>query len=114
MPSTSFFDFISPFKHMIFHYISKTSVQQSIHIQNRRFSAALRMSLEQNSKGQGVSHATTSSVPQTLQEKVPKSVEDKIPDSAHDTGANEMTGKVSHATGPKGSKVPKVSFSIFL
>lgn len=58
-----------------------------------------------NEKGQGASHATSSSVPGTVQDKAPKSVEDKLPDSVHDTGANPKTGKVSHATGD--SKVPK-------
>ncbi|QIW99595.1 hypothetical protein AMS68_005113 [Peltaster fructicola] len=38
--------------------------------------------------------------------RVPSSVEHKVPDSLHDTGSNEQTGKVSHATGD--SKVPKV------
>jgi hypothetical protein len=72
------------------------------------------MSVQQNAKGQGVSHATTSSVPETIQKKVPQSVEDQLPDSVHDTGANEKTGKVSHATGPKGSKVPQVRSSFLL
>ncbi|CZR55413.1 uncharacterized protein PAC_05300 [Phialocephala subalpina] len=58
----------------------------------------------ENSKGQGVSHATDSSVPEPVQRKAPASVEDKLPDSVHDTGSNPKTGKVSHATGD--SKVP--------
>jgi hypothetical protein len=68
------------------------------------------MSAQQNAQGQGVSHATSSSVPETVQRKVPKSVEDQLPDSVHDTDSNKHTGKVSHATGPKGSKVPQVGF----
>jgi cation transport regulator ChaB len=59
----------------------------------------------QNDKGQGVSHATDSSVPQKAQEKVPAGVEHQLPDSVHDTGSNKQTGKVSHAVGD--SKVPK-------
>jgi hypothetical protein len=53
----------------------------------------------QNERGQGVSHATDSKLPETVQSKVPASVEHKVPDSVHDTGANPQTGKVSHATG---------------
>lgn len=37
--------------------------------------------------------------------QVPESVEQKVPDSVHDTGSNQQTGKVSHATGD--SKVPQ-------
>lgn len=32
-------------------------------------------------------------------------MEEKIPDAAHNTGSNDKTGKVSHATGD--SKVPQ-------
>ena len=71
----------------------------------------INMSAQQNSKGQGVSHATDSSVPSSIQEKVPQSVEDELPDSVHNTGSNDKTGKVRHATGPKGSKVPQVGFN---
>lgn len=53
----------------------------------------------QNERGQGVSHATDSSLPQSVQEKVPSDVEHKVPDSLHDTNSNKDTGKVSHATG---------------
>lgn len=77
----------------------------------------------QNDKGQGVSHANDSALPQKVQEKVrmhikiatqsdsfepqvPSSIEHQVPDSAHDTNSNKNTGKVSHATGD--SKVPKV------
>ncbi|KAF3046267.1 hypothetical protein E8E11_000430 [Didymella keratinophila] len=60
----------------------------------------------QNDKGQGVSHANDSALPQKVQEKVPASIEHQVPDSAHDTNSNKDTGKVSHATGD--SKVPKV------
>lgn len=66
------------------------------------------MSAPQNSKGQGISHATDSSVPDTVQRKVPQSFEDELPDSVHNTGSNDKTGKDSHATGPKGSIVPQV------
>jgi hypothetical protein len=76
-----------------------------------------------NEKGQGASHATSSSVPGAVQDKAPKSVEHKVnitpqpldqdcsntiqlPDSVHDTGSNSETGKVSHATGK--SIVPQV------
>ena len=41
----------------------------------------------------------------TPKQQVPKGVEEQIPDSLHDTGSNEKTGKVSHATGD--SKVPQ-------
>ncbi|KAI4735075.1 hypothetical protein E4T50_14395 [Aureobasidium sp. EXF-12298] len=58
----------------------------------------------QNEHGQGVSHATNSSVPGKIQEKAPAKLEHELPDSVHDTGSNHQTGKVSHATGP--SKVP--------
>ena len=57
------------------------------------------MSLNQNERGQGVSHATNSSLPQSVQEKVPSSIENKVPDALHDTNSNKDTGKVSHATG---------------
>ena len=40
-----------------------------------------------------------------MQEKVPAGIEKQVPDALHDTGSNEETGKVSHATGP--SKVPQ-------
>ena len=66
------------------------------------------MSAQENYKGQGVSHAADSSVPASVQKKVPHSVEDELPDSVHNTGSNDKTGKVSHATGPKGSIVPQV------
>lgn len=79
----------------------------------------------QNEKGQGVSHAKDSQLPQKVQEKVrsnvvamllfllradltrqvPSSIEKNVPDSVHDTNSNKDTGKVSHATGD--SKVPK-------
>ena len=59
----------------------------------------------QNDKGQGVSHAGDSAVPQKIQEKAPSSVEHQLPDSVHDTGSNQQTGKVSHAVGD--SKVPQ-------
>ena len=79
----------------------------------------------QNEKGQGVSHAKDSQLPQKVQEKVrsnvvamllfllradltrqvPSSIENELPDSVHDTNSNKDTGKVSHATGD--SKVPK-------
>ena len=39
----------------------------------------------ENSKGQGVSHATNSNVPESIQRKAPASVEDKIPDSVNDS-----------------------------
>ncbi|KAK3674256.1 hypothetical protein LTR78_005725 [Recurvomyces mirabilis] len=52
-----------------------------------------------NEHGQGVSHAKDSALPQKAQEAVPGSVEHKVPDALHDTGSNEQTGKVSHATG---------------
>lgn len=64
------------------------------------------MSGIQNERGQGVSHATDSALPQKVQEKVPASVEHKVPDAAHNTGSNSETGKVSHATGK--SIVPQV------
>ncbi|OSS44637.1 hypothetical protein B5807_10457 [Epicoccum nigrum] len=60
----------------------------------------------QNDKGQGVSHATDSKLPQKAQEKVPSSIEHQVPDSAHDTNSNMDTGKVSHATSDL--TVPKV------
>jgi hypothetical protein len=73
----------------------------------------------QNERGQGVSHAADSQLPQKAQEavclprrayspsaqvadttsQVPSSVEHKVPDALHDTGSNPETGKVSHATG---------------
>jgi hypothetical protein len=79
----------------------------------------------QNERGQGVSHATDSSVPGKIQEKVstsplspffghvhtnivpqaPAKLEHELPDAVHNTGSNKETGKVSHATGP--SKVPQ-------
>lgn len=58
----------------------------------------------ENSKGQGVSHAGNSSVPESIQRKAPAGLEDQLPDSVHDTGSNSKTGKISHATGD--SKVP--------
>jgi len=36
---------------------------------------------------------------------VPTKLEDELPDSVHDTGSNDKTGKISHATGD--SKVPQ-------
>ncbi|GAM89548.1 hypothetical protein ANO11243_075870 [Dothideomycetidae sp. 11243] len=59
----------------------------------------------QNDKGQGVSHANDSALPQKVQEKAPGKLEHEIPDSVHDTGSNKQTGKVSHAVGD--SKVPQ-------
>ena len=59
----------------------------------------------QNDKGQGVSHASDSQVPQKVQEKAPSQLEHELPDSVHDTGSNQKTGKVSHAVGE--SKVPQ-------
>ncbi|RDW58834.1 hypothetical protein BP6252_13310 [Coleophoma cylindrospora] len=59
----------------------------------------------QNEHGQGVSHATESSVPGSIQRQAPKKIEDELPDAVHDTGSNSKTGKVSHATGD--SKVPQ-------
>ena len=81
----------------------------------------------ENERGQGVSHATDSSVPGKIQEKVsfnhpspscylftlisfsstqaPAKLEHELPDSVHDTGSNKQTGKVSHAVGD--SKVPQ-------
>ena len=59
----------------------------------------------QNDRGQGVSHATDSSVPQKIQEKAPSKLEHELPDSVHNTGSNKETGKVSHAVGD--SKVPQ-------
>ncbi|THW19246.1 hypothetical protein D6D02_05069 [Aureobasidium pullulans] len=59
----------------------------------------------QNERGQGVSHATESSVPGKIQEKAPAKLEHELPDSVHDTGSNKQTGKVSHAVGD--SKVPQ-------
>ncbi|TID13184.1 hypothetical protein E6O75_ATG10257 [Venturia nashicola] len=59
----------------------------------------------QNEKGQGVSHATSYSVPQKIQEKAPSKLEHELPDSVHDTNSNKDTGKVSHAVGD--SIVPK-------
>lgn len=87
----------------------------------------------ENAKGQGVSHASDSSVPESIQQKVivledvvlhietgaltsyaqvPKKVEDELPDAVHNTGSNKETGKVSHGTGPKGSIVPQVCRTI--
>jgi hypothetical protein len=82
----------------------------------------------QNEKGQGVSHASNSALPQKAQEKVccrlisssghclitqvPSSIEHQVPDALHDTGSNKETGKVSHATGD--SKVPKFLQGMFL
>jgi len=60
----------------------------------------------QNEKGQGISHATDSQVPQKIQEKAPSKLEHELPDSVHDTGSNKETGKVSHAVDGD-SKVPK-------
>ncbi|RDW57701.1 hypothetical protein BP5796_12502 [Coleophoma crateriformis] len=59
----------------------------------------------QNEQGQGVSHATESSVPGSIQRQAPKKIEDELPDAVHNTGSNSKTGKVSHATGD--SKVPQ-------
>jgi hypothetical protein len=59
----------------------------------------------QSNQGQGVSHASDSSVPESVQRQAPKKLEDELPDSVHNTGSNEKTGKVSHATGD--SKVPQ-------
>ena len=98
---------------MSLQYTSKRLFQQTIRTQHRQFATTVRMSAQQNEKGQGASHATDSSVPEGLQKKVPESVEHQLPDSVHDTGANEQTGKVSHATGPKGSKVPQVCSILF-
>lgn len=59
----------------------------------------------QNQSGQGVSHASDSSVPDSIQRQAPKKLEDELPDSVHNTNSNKDTGKVSHATGD--SKVPQ-------
>jgi len=63
--------------------------------------------MEQNERGQGVSHATDpadSKVPGKVQQKVPQGLEESLSDKVHPTEGSAGRG-VSHATGK--SHVPK-------
>ena len=82
--------------------VNVSTLRNTLRTRNLSQTATFRM---QNDKGQGVSHATDSSVPQKIQEQAPSKLEHELPDSVHNTGSNKETGKVSHATGD--SKVPK-------
>lgn len=82
------------------------------------------MSGQANESGQGVSHASSSILPESIQKAVPKSVEEAVPNAIHDTGISisfsmlhesnadnspsgaANKGKDSHATDPEASKVP--------
>ena len=51
----------------------------------------------ENEKGQGVSHASDSQVPQKLQEKVPAELEHELPDVSTCYKGEFMTGESANA-----------------
>ncbi|KAH6869536.1 hypothetical protein B0T10DRAFT_568844 [Thelonectria olida] len=67
-------------------------------------------SLNQNERGQGISHAAgDSKVPGKVQEEAPQGLEERLPDSVHPTEpkAGESTMKTHAKDGGNASIVPK-------